>query len=215
VLTLSAQNNPNVVSALFTEAAARESVRQVRAELLPTVRIVGSVQRTEDQTIVGTSANSASVTAQLTVPLYEAGSVYSRTREAQQTVAQRRSQVDDARRTAVQQATTAWETLQSNRARVESLRSSIRAAQIALEGVQQEAAVGSRTVLDILNAEQELFNARVDLVRAQRDQLVSEFQLAAAIGRLTAADLKLPIQLYDADKHYQAVRNKWIGFDDE
>jgi outer membrane protein TolC len=123
--------------------------------------------------------------------------------------------VDDARRTAVQQGTTAWETLQSNRARVESLRSSIRAAEIALEGVQQEAAVGSRTVLDILNAEQELFNARVNLVRAQRDQLVSEFQLAAATGRLTASDLTLPVQLYDADKHYQAVRNKWIGFENE
>jgi TolC family type I secretion outer membrane protein len=212
-LTLSAQNNPTVVSALFTEAAAREAVRQVRGELLPDLRIVGNVQRAEDQGISGRISNSASVTAQITVPLYEAGSVYSRTREAQQTVAQRRSQVDDARRVAVQQGTTAWETLQSNRARVESLRSSIRAAQIALEGVQQEAAVGSRTVLDILNAEQELFNARVNLVRAQRDQLVSEFQLAAATGRLTAPDLNLPVQLYDVDKHYQAVRNKWIGFD--
>jgi TolC family type I secretion outer membrane protein len=212
-LTLSSQNNPTVVSALFTEAAAREAVRQVRGELLPDLRIVGNVQRAEDQGISGRISNSASVTAQITVPLYEAGSVYSRTREAQQTVAQRRSQVDDARRVAVQQGTTAWETLQSNRARVESLRSSIRAAQIALEGVQQEAAVGSRTVLDILNAEQELFNARVNLVRAQRDQLVSEFQLAAATGRLTAPDLNLPVQLYDVDKHYQAVRNKWIGFD--
>jgi TolC family type I secretion outer membrane protein len=212
-LTLSAQNNPTVVSALFTEAAAREAVRQVRGELLPDLRIVGNVQRNEDQSISGRISNSASVTAQITVPLYEAGSVYSRTREAQQTVAQRRSQVDDARRVAVQQGTTAWETLQSNRARVESLRSSIRAAQIALEGVQQEAAVGSRTVLDILNAEQELFNARVNLVRAQRDQLVSEFQVAAATGRLTASDLNLPVQLYDVDKHYQAVRNKWIGFD--
>jgi TolC family type I secretion outer membrane protein len=214
-LTLSAQNNPNVISALFTEAAAREAVRQVRGELLPDLRIVGNVQRAEDQTVSGRITDSASITAQVTVPLYEAGSVYSRTREAQQTVAQRRSQVDEARRTAVQQGTTAWETLQSNRARVESLRSSIRAAEIALEGVQQEAAVGSRTVLDILNAEQELFNARVNLVRAQRDQLVSEFQLAAATGRLTAADLNLPIELYDVDKHYQAVRNKWIGFDDE
>jgi TolC family type I secretion outer membrane protein len=214
-LTLSAQNNPNVISALFTEAAAREAVRQVRGELLPDLRIVGSVGRFEDQTISGRISDTASVTAQVTVPLYEAGSVYSRTREAQQTVAQRRSQVDESRRTAVQQGTTAWETLQSNRARVESLRSSIRAAEIALEGVQQEAAVGSRTVLDILNAEQELFNARVNLVRAQRDQLVSEFQLAAATGRLTAADLNLPIQLYDVDKHYEAVRNKWIGFDDE
>lgn len=212
-LSLAAQNNPNVISALFTESAAREAVRQVRGELLPDLRIVGSVQRIENQTISGRINNSASITAQITVPLYEAGSVYSRTREAQETVAQRRSQVDETRRAALQQATTAWETLQSNRARVESLRSQIRAAEIALEGVQQEASVGSRTVLDILNAEQELFNARVTLVRAQRDLLVSEFELAAATGRLTAADLNLPVPLYDFDKHYKAVRNKWIGFD--
>jgi outer membrane protein len=212
---LAADSNPNVVSALFVEAAAREAVRQVRGELLPDLRIVGNVQRDENQTIAGRTTDSASIVAQVTVPLYEAGSVYSRTREAQQTVGQRQSEVDDTRRASIQQATQAWETLQSNRARVESLRSTIRAAEIALEGVQQEAAVGSRTVLDILNAEQELFNARVDLVRAQRDQLVSEFQLAAATGRLTAADLELPVQLYDVDAHYEAVREKWIGFDPE
>jgi outer membrane protein TolC len=210
---MAAGNNPNVITAQFVEAAAREAVRQVRGELLPDLRIVGSVNRAEDQGRSGSVQDSASLSARVTVPLYESGSVYSRTREAQQTVGQRRSELDDVRRQVVQAANTAWENLQSSRARVESLRSTIRAAEIALDGVTQEAAVGSRTVLDILNAEQELFTARVDLVRAQRDQLVNEYQVTAAIGRLTAADLNLPVQLYDVDQHYRLVRDKWIGFD--
>jgi TolC family type I secretion outer membrane protein len=211
--SMAAGNNPNIITAQFVEAAAREAVRQVRGELLPDLRIVGSVNRAEDSGRSGTVQDSASLSARVTVPLYESGSVYSRTREAQQTVGQRRSELDDVRRQVVQAANTAWENLQSSRARVESLRSTIRAAEIALDGVTQEAAVGSRTVLDILNAEQELFTARVDLVRAQRDQLVNEYQLTAAVGRLTAADLNLPVQLYDVDQHYKTVRDKWIGFE--
>jgi outer membrane protein len=100
----------------------------------------------------------------------------------------------------------------SGRAQVVSLQSTIHAAEIALEGVRQEATVGSRTVLDVLNAEQELFTDQVQLVTAQHDLAVAEFTLASQIGQLTAADLKLPVQLYDVDRHYHSVRDKWIGF---
>jgi outer membrane protein len=93
-----------------------------------------------------------------------------------------------------------------------SLQSTIRAAEIALDGVRQEATVGSRTVLDVLNAEQELFTDQVQLVTAQHDVAVAEFTLASQIGQLTAADLKLPVALYDVDRHYRSVREKWIGF---
>jgi outer membrane protein len=214
MLDLASTSNPAVMAALFTEAAARDNVRLVRGELLPTISIIGDINRGTDQSIStpGETATTGSVIARLTMPLYEGGSVYSRSREAQETVGQRRSEIDDARRQAVDQATQAWESMQSARARVQALRSQIQAAEIALEGVQQEAEVGSRTVLDILNAEQELFSARTELVRAQRDELVSEFQLTGAVGRLTAVDLNLPVPLYDVDKHYNAVRNKWIGF---
>jgi outer membrane protein len=84
-----------------------------------------------------------------------------------------------------------------------------------LEGVQQEAQVGSRTVLDTLIAEQVLFNARVNLVSAQHDEYVNEFALVAAIGRLNAIDLRLPVTLYDFDKHYYSVRDKWAGFESD
>ncbi len=148
----------------------------------------------------------------MTVPLYESGLIYSQTRQATETVGERRSQVDDARRQTVQTAQSDWETLQATRAQVQSLMASVRANEVAYEGVQQEALVGARTVLDVLTAEQTLFSSRVGLVQAQHNELVAEFSVTSDIGRLTALDLNLPVQAYDFDTHYRAVRNKWIGF---
>jgi outer membrane protein len=82
-----------------------------------------------------------------------------------------------------------------------------------LDGVRQENTVGSRTVLDVLDAEQEYLNAQVSLVRAQRDELVARYQLFSAIGRLTARNLKLDVPYYDEEEHYGRVRDKWTGLD--
>jgi len=92
------------------------------------------------------------------------------------------------------------------------LNATIKAAAIALDGVREEAKVGSRTILDVLNAEQELFTDRVSLVQGQHDLAVAEFDLAQQVGRLTAQDLKLPVTIYDPEQHYRQVRDKWIGF---
>jgi outer membrane protein len=112
----------------------------------------------------------------------------------------------------VQLATQGWETLQSARAAVASFSAAVKAAQIALEGTQQEALVGSRTVLDVLISEQQLFTTQSQLVGAQHDAAVAEFTLAAATGRLIAPELRLPVQLYDMEKHYKAIKDKWAGF---
>jgi TolC family type I secretion outer membrane protein len=212
--SLAANDTPNVIAAKFVEAAARDNVRVVRGQLLPQVSIVGDLNKDIDPsaTLKGFTTDTASLVARVTVPLYEGGQVYSQTRQAIETVGQRRSEVDDTRRQVVQTAQQDWEALRADRANIQSLAETIRAAAIALEGVRQEALVGSRTVLDVLDAEQELFTDRVNLVRAQHDEVVTEFDLAQQIGRLTAVDLKLPVQVYDFDKHYQAVRDKWIGF---
>jgi outer membrane protein len=182
--------------------------------LLPQVSITGSIGRSIAPSITtsGSRSDTASVVAQMTVPLYEAGSVYSQTRQAEQTVGQRRSQVDFARRTAVQLAEQSWETLQAARASIASFITAARAAQIALEGTQQEALVGSRTVLDVLIAEQQLFQTQSQLVGAQHDAALAEYTLVAAIGRLVAPALKLPVELYDMEHHYKLVKDKWFGF---
>ncbi len=213
-LSLAIGDNPNVIAASFTELAARDNVDLVRGQLLPQVSIVGDLNRSTAPSFTqsGTRLDAATVTARVTMPLYEGGAIYSQTRAAQQTVGQRRSQVDDARRQAVQTATQAWETLQANRAAIASFGTAVRAAQIALEGTQQEALVGSRTVLDVLIAEQQLFTTQSQLVGAQHDAALQEFVLAAATGRLIAPELKLPVQLYDMERHYKSVKDKWLGF---
>jgi outer membrane protein len=212
--TLAARNNPNIISAQFNEAAARDAVGVVRGQLLPQISIVGDIAKSQEtQTqLTNRTANSASIIARMTMPLYEGGQIYSQTRQANETVGERRSQIDDTRRQTVQTAQSDWETLQANRAQVESLKVSVRANEVAAEGVQQEALVGARTVLDVLTAEQTLFSSRVSLVQAQHNEAVAEFSVAADVGRLTALDLNLPVQQYDFDKHYKAVRNKWLGF---
>jgi outer membrane protein len=213
-LALASTNNPAVISANFAEAAARDNIDVVRGQLLPQISIIGDLNRSFSPSITLNSAreDTASVVAQMTMPLYEGGAIYSQTRQAQQVVGQRRSQVDDARRSAVQSATTSWETLMSARASVASFGAAVKAAQIALEGTQQEALVGSRTVLDVLISEQQLFTTESQLVVAQHDAAVAEFNVTAAIGRLIAPELKLPVQLYDMDKHYREVKDKLFGF---
>jgi outer membrane protein len=213
-LALAASNNFDVISATFTEAAARDNVDLIRGQLLPQVSITGTLGRSiaPSATQNGLQTDAASVVAQMTVPLYEAGSVYSQTRQAEHTVGQRRGQVVVARRAAVQLAAQSWETLQAARASIASFVAAARAAQIALEGTQQEALVGSRTVLDVLIAEQQLFTTQSQLVGAQHDAALAEYTLVAAIGRLIAPTLKLPVELYDMEHHYKLIKDKWFGF---
>jgi outer membrane protein len=213
-LSLAMRNNNSVIQANFKELAARNNVSLVRGQLLPQISIVGDLNRSfaPSFSLRNERLDAASVTAQLTMPLYEGGAIYSQTRAAEQTVGQQRSLVDDARRQAVQDATAAWETLQAARASIASFGAAVRAAQIALEGTQQEALVGSRTVLDVLIAEQQLFTTQSQLVTAQHDAALQEFRLAAATGRLIAPELRLPVKLYDMDHHYRAVKDKLLGF---
>jgi len=212
--SLAANNNFTVISANFAELAARDSVDFVRGQLLPQISLVGTLNRSfaPSVSLNGSLEQSAAIVAQMTMPLYEGGAIYSQTRQAQQTVGQRRSQVDDARRAAVQLATQSWSTLQAARASISSFASAVRAAQIALEGTQQEALVGTRTVLDVLIQNQTLLTTQSQLVTAEHDAALAEFNVAAATGRLIAPELKLPVKLYDMERHFKQVRDKWIGF---
>ena len=203
--------NPDVLRAMFRLDAANHNISLVRGELLPSLNLSGSISKEEDTTSRGSQRDVGEVKATLTVPLYEGGDVYSRMRAAKETLAQRQEDLDDARRVAHQTATSAWNSLQTTRAAVRSFQAEVRSSEIALEGVQREALVGSRTVLDVLDAEQELLDAKVKLVRAERDELVARFELLSATGSLTGEDLRLPVQIYDSAKNYRDVRDQWFG----
>lgn len=213
-IKLAATNNPQVIAAVFNDAAAKDAVDVALAQLLPTVSVQGQMFQQNNASAWSTKANGYQVTANLTVPLYQGGSEYAAVRQARQQEEQSQRQVDDARRTAVQNAVQAWETLVAARAAAESTRSAIRANEIALEGVEREAIVGSRTTLDVLNAQQQLLNSRTSLVQNLAQLVNASYAVAAAVGRLTARDMHLPVPLYDETAYYNAVRDKWVGLGD-
>ena len=205
------ENHPDVMAAALDEKSTLQTVKSVQGELLPTLNLSGTLQRRFEVASNNARQNTAEVQLNLSIPLYQKGSVYSRLREAKQNAGRRRLDLEDTRRDIIESATSAWESLVTARARTKSFEAQIKANGIALEGVRREASVGSRTVLDVLDAEQELLDSRVSLVRAQRDETVAGFELKEAIGELTAQKLGLSVTIYDPVSHYREVRGKLFG----
>lgn len=210
-LISASENNPNVVAAEYTAEAAQENIKSVQGELLPSLSLDGQLSKGWDTVADRSTSETAQARLALTMPLYQGGATYARLRQAKHTAGQRRLEADQARLDAREAATSAWEAYQSAGASIASIETQILASEIALEGVQREAEVGARTVLDVLDAEQELLDARVGLVTAQRDQLVASLQLLSSIGQLTAEDLNLSVSVYDAEEHFRDVENTFIG----
>ena len=213
-IALAANNNPLVVAALFNDAAAKDAVDVAFAQLLPQLSFQGQMFQSDNSGARSSQLNGYQALLQLSVPVYQGGQEYSAVRQAKQSEQQTAKLIDDARRTAVQNAIQSWETLVAAKASADSTRAQIQANSIALEGVEREAIVGSRTTLDVLNAQQALLQSQVTLVQNLAQVVTASYQVAVAIGRLTARDLNLPVPLYDETAYYNAVKNKWVGLGD-
>ena len=203
-------SHPAILAAVHNADAAAYSVKQIEGELLPTVSLEGSVSHSFG---IDSSnyADNASIGGRVSIPLYQGGAVSARVRQAKETLAQRRIEVDVARDQVRAATIASWGTLEAARAAISAASAQVEAASIALNGVQEEQKVGQRTTLDVLDAQQELLDARVNLVIAQRDSVVASFAVLSAIGWLNEDRLKLPVERYDPVEHYDAVRDKWYG----
>lgn len=210
-IALATDRNPDVVAALWDRRSALRDIRSAYADLLPSVDLVGEASHDRVSGNTDTTVNELSLIASLTVPLYQKGTEQSQVRQSKQLAAQALRTIEAQRRAAVEAATSAWENHQAALATIEAVQEEVRATEIALEGVEQEASVGARTVLDVLDAEQEVLDAQVSLVRAERDEMVARYELLSATGSLTARDLSLPVDLYNEADHYEQVRNKLWG----
>jgi outer membrane protein len=213
-VAMAANNNPQVIAALFNDAAAKDAVDVAFSQLMPQVSFVGQLNEAKNSTLPRSETNGYQAVVQLQVPIYQGGAEYSGVRQARQNSQMTTRQVDDARRTAVQNAIQSWEALATAKATVASTREQIKANEVALEGVEREAIVGSRTTLDVLNAQQALLTSRTTLVQNLAQLVTASYQVAAALGRLTARDLHLPVPLYDETAYFNAVKNKWTGLGD-
>lgn len=208
---LSQSQHPAIMGSLHGVDAQQLQVKVVEGELYPTVTVTGSLARRWESNSSDTEAYSASVIARLSVPLYEGGQVHSRVREAKETLGERRIQVDQQRDLVRQAVVASWSSLVAAKAQIQAAQAQVQAAEIALSGVREEAKVGQRTTIDVLNSQQELLNARTALVTAQRDRVVASYSVLSAIGKLSSSTLKLNVAAYNPTVHYDQVKGRWFG----
>lgn len=207
------QGNPDVIAAGFRERAAREDVDQALGSLYPTLDLKGSLSQDYDTLSEDSEETTASVGLSVTVPLFQQGVVYSEVRQAKQTASQRRLDTEQARRDAEQAADEAWQDLIAARSSLVAFERQIAVARQAVEGVRREYRLGDKTIDDLLDQFLELKDAQIRQVGAQRDEVLAGFQLLSAVGRLNAAELGLPVEVYDPELDYQRVRSAWFGLD--
>jgi outer membrane protein len=203
--------NPSILAAASVEEASQYNVEVVKGDLLPELGVSASAGLSGSPQKGVKRSNSEQIEGVLSVPLYEAGLVYSLVRQSKQIASQRRIEVIQAARAVREGVSNAWNFLEAARQSIQANRSQVSANQLALDGVRQEYLVGSRTTLDVLNAQSDVVSARIALVSAERDQVVYSYQILGSIGKLTARDINLSVEYYDAEENYQAVRGKWFG----
>ena len=205
-LDLADANNPTILAALHAEAVARSGIEVERADLLPSAALRASLGRSYPDDGRSSGRTSADVAVTLTVPLYQGGLEASQLRQARETAARLRLEVEQARRGVRAALIDAWQQRLTTRARIAALEERVTANEVALEGTERELRLGGRTVLDVLDAEQDLFRSQVDLAQAQSDEVVASYRLKSVLGLLTASGLGLPVSPYDVESHYDEVR---------
>ncbi len=206
--------NPGLISAIFQERAQQHVVKQLKGQLLPS--LTANATYTKSGQPFGSpetsEVNDTLVFGQLNVPIYQAGSVSAQIRQAIESLSQARQQIDAQRELARQNVSSQWGLVIAARGNIAAGKSAVEATRIALEGVREEERVGQRTILDVLNSEQQNLNAQVNLASFQRDLVVASYGVLAAMGRLTAYDIALQAELYDPTRYYGEVKDAAFGW---
>ncbi len=213
LLALVPSNNFDIQQARSALEASRQGIDIARAGLLPRVsmELRGTRVKDADVQLYHQRDNIAEGTLQLTVPLYQGGGPAAETRQAKEAAARSLLQIDVIVRQAKQQAQTAWDMLEAGRVRIAQAHISIDANTVATRGVARQQSVGARTLLEVLNAQQELLTAEVSLARAIRDEQAAELAVLAVTGRLTAETIGLGVPVYDPQRHYDETRDRLGG----
>lgn len=202
-------SHPSVFQAQYNVDAAEFQINANKASLLPGVSVTGSVTGVDDSSSGRSTTKLARGT--VSVPLYSGGASYARIRQAKQTLAQRKAQVESARRAVERSIVESWVSYESAVATLAANQVQLTASRLALNGIIEERKVGQRTTLDVLNAQQDVLQAQESIVENKRNAVVSSYSTLASMGLLTVDYLKLKVTRYNPDKHYQAVKDKWFG----
>ncbi len=210
-MDLAMSNNPQILAAKYAQQAASYTVKAQKGALSPSVNLGASAGRLEESTSVDRN-DYWKVSANLKVPLYQSGSEYTNVRQAKLAENKYRILWNKTIQDVHAEVISTWENYMADKAQVDSIKAQIKASKLALDGVIREAGVGSRTVLDVLDAEQEHLDNQVALIRVHHDEIVSAFALMSTIGRMNPQSLGLDVAPYDPKEYYEMVKNKWLGF---
>jgi outer membrane protein len=205
--------HPAVLGAGFDVDVATTTIKVAESTLLPTVTAQASASRSRqsDTSLSTFGTDQASILGQMNVPIYDGGTAASQTRQAKELASQSRLVLEQVRNQARTAAVSAWVSNEGTKVALTATESEVRAAEIALRGVRREAAGGQRTTIDVLNAQQDLTNARSRLIQAQRDRVIASYTLLSAVGRLDVHVLNLNTPDYMPEVHYHQVRDAWHG----
>ncbi|WP_457797532.1 TolC family outer membrane protein [Methylocystis sp. S23] len=205
--------HPGIAAALHQIDAAEAAVKVQEGALLPTAAVTVQVNQQIDSYlgIPGTRQLSAQVGGQLNVPLYQGGAEYSSIRQAKEQLGQARIHAIAQRNAVRANVVQAFSQFKTAKASIAATLAAVKSAEAALKGVRDEAFFGQRTTLDVLNAQQALLDARVNLVTAQRDQIVASYAILAATGQLSAGMLASHAPAYRPAEHFEQVKDKWFG----
>jgi outer membrane protein len=205
--------HPAVVGAGYDVDVATVSIKLAESALLPTVSVQGSVSRSvqTDTTLTTTSTDQASVLGQINVPIYDGGTAASQTRQAKEVASQSRMVLEQVRHQSRTAVVGAWVANEGTKVALKAVESEVRAADVALQGVRREAEGGQRTTIDVLNAQQDLTNAKTRQIASQRDRVIASYTLLSAVGRLDAHTLNIDTPEYQPEVHYHQVRDAWHG----
>jgi outer membrane protein len=205
--------NPAVLGAAFDVDVAQTTISVAESSLLPTVSVQASASRAvqTDSSLTTAASDQASILGQVNVPIYDGGMAASQTRQAKEVTSQSRLVLEQVRNQSRTAVVSAWVSNEGTKVALKATESEVRAAEIALQGVQREAKGGQRTTIDVLNAQQDLTNARSRLIQAQRDRIIASYTLLSAVGRLDVHTLNLSTPDYLPEVHYHQVRDAWHG----
>ncbi len=205
--------HPAVIAAGFDVDVATTTIKVAESSLLPTITLQGSASRSKqsDPTLGTYGTDQASIIGQLNAPIYDGGLGAAQTRQAKELSSQSRLVLEQVRNQARTAAIGAWVSNEGAKTAVSAAEAEVRAAGVALQGVQREAQGGQRTTVDVLNAQQDLVQAKARLIGAQRDRVIASYSLLSAIGKLDVKTLGLNTPDYLPEVHYHQVRDAWHG----
>ncbi len=204
------ENSPQLIGSYFNEAAGRAAINVAKASGRPTVSLAGSLSRQRDQISNITEFDTAAITAQVTIPFYSGGANRSHVRQAQHAKTRLAFETRDAELAVDESVTKIWAQLGAARATLKAVRRQEDAAEIAFEGVTLEQSVGTRDQLDVLNAEQEVLNAKLSVVEAERNVNAATYSLLSVIGVFDAEGIRLSVDTYDKSANFELVRYKGL-----